>query len=549
MNSTQNMSPVLAIKNLKIELPAWSDRPLAVDDVSLALAQGEILCVVGESGSGKSMLGKSLMGLLPKPHVSITGGQIDFQGQNITQLDEHEWRKLRGQHIAMIFQEPMTALSPLMRIGQQIEEVMLVHTSMSPSQRRDLTMQLLNDVHLPDPDRVYSSYPHQLSGGQRQRVVIAMALALEPKLIIADEPTTALDVTTQAQILHLIKELQKKHGTAVLFITHDFGVVAEIADRVAVMQHGKLVEVGLAEQVLNAPTTAYSRQLIDAVPSLTPRIIQQTHTAEEPLLLVKSVSKTYAGQKSWFSPSKGGVKAVQNVSLKLPKQGSLAIVGESGSGKSTLARCIIGLEHNESGQIDLEGQIINGMPRRELRPIRKKIQMIFQDPFSSLNPRQKVGEIISLGPMIQGVARDVAWEEARELLRRVGLRAEAADRYPHEFSGGQRQRIGIARALAVKPKLIVADEPVSALDVSVQKQVLELLDELREEMGLSLLFITHDLRVAATVCENILIMSKGEVVEQGTTAAVFKNPSHPYTKSLLAAIPGQAWSRSMAKNA
>ncbi len=549
MNSTHNMAPVLAIKNLKIELPAWSDRPLAVDDVSLALAQGEILCVVGESGSGKSMLGKSLMGLLPKPHVSITGGQIDFQGQNITQLDEHEWRKLRGQHIAMIFQEPMTALSPLMRIGQQIEEVMMVHTSMSPSQRRDLTMQLLNDVHLPDPDRVYSSYPHQLSGGQRQRVVIAMALALEPKLIIADEPTTALDVTTQAQILHLIKELQKKHGTAVLFITHDFGVVAEIADRVAVMQHGKLVEVGLAEQVLNAPTTAYSRQLIDAVPSLTPRIIQQTHTAEEPLLLVKSVSKTYAGQKSWFSPSKGGVKAVQNVSLKLPKQGSLAIVGESGSGKSTLARCIIGLEHNESGQIDLEGQIINGMPRRELRPIRKKIQMIFQDPFSSLNPRQKVGDIISLGPMIQGVARDVAWEEARELLRRVGLRAEAADRYPHEFSGGQRQRIGIARALAVKPKLIVADEPVSALDVSVQKQVLELLDELREEMGLSLLFITHDLRVAATVCENILIMSKGEVVEQGTTAAVFKNPSHPYTKSLLAAIPGQAWSRSMAKNA
>ena len=546
MNSTHNMSPVLAIKNLKIELPAWSDRPLAVDDVSLTLAQGEILCVVGESGSGKSMLGKSLMGLLPKPHVSITGGQIDFQGQNITQLHEDDWRKLRGQHIAMIFQEPMTALSPLMRIGQQIEEVMIVHTSMSPSQRRDLTMQLLNDVHLPDPERVYSSYPHQLSGGQRQRVVIAMALALEPKLIIADEPTTALDVTTQAQILHLIKELQKKHGTAVLFITHDFGVVAEIADRVAVMQHGKLVEVGLAEQVLNAPNTAYSRQLIDAVPSLTPRIIEQTLTAQEPLLVVNSVSKTYAGQKSWFSPSKGGVKAVQNVSLKLPKQGSLAIVGESGSGKSTLARCIIGLEHNESGEINLEGQIINGMPRRELRPIRKKIQMIFQDPFSSLNPRQKVGEIISLGPMIQGVARDVAWEEARELLRRVGLRAEAADRYPHEFSGGQRQRIGIARALAVKPKLIVADEPVSALDVSVQKQVLELLDELREEMGLSLLFITHDLRVAATVCENILIMSKGEVVEQGTTAAVFENPSHPYTKSLLAAIPGQAWSRSMA---
>jgi peptide/nickel transport system ATP-binding protein len=376
-----------------------------------------------------------------------------------------------------------------------------------------------------------------------------MALALEPKLIIADEPTTALDVTTQAQILHLIKELQKKHGTAVLFITHDFGVVAEIADRVAVMQGGELVEVGSAQQVLNAPTTAYSRQLIDAVPSLSPRVVQQNSASNSALLNVTSVSKTYSGQRSWFSRGTKGVMAVNNVSLTLPKQGSLAIVGESGSGKSTLARCIIGLEKNESGAIELENQVINGLTRRALRPIRQKIQMIFQDPFSSLNPRQKVGDIISLGPMIQGVSRDEAWTQARELLRRVGLRAEAADRYPHEFSGGQRQRIGIARALAVKPKLIVADEPVSALDVSVQKQVLELLDELREEMGLSLLFITHDLRVAATVCENILIMSKGQVVEQGTTEDVFARPSHPYTQSLLAAIPGQAWSRSLSKNA
>jgi peptide/nickel transport system ATP-binding protein len=350
-------------------------------------------------------------------------------------------------------------------------------------------------------------------------------------------------------ILHLIKELQKIHGTAVLFITHDFGVVAEIADRVAVMQGGELVEVGSAQQVLNAPTTAYSRQLIDAVPSLSPRVVQSNAASSSALLNVTAVSKTYAGQRSWFSRGTKGVMAVNNVSLTLPKQGSLAIVGESGSGKSTLARCIIGLEKNESGAIELENQVINGLTRRALRPIRQKIQMIFQDPFSSLNPRQKVGDIISLGPMIQGVTRDEAWTQARELLRRVGLRAEAADRYPHEFSGGQRQRIGIARALAVKPKLIVADEPVSALDVSVQKQVLELLDELREEMGLSLLFITHDLRVAATVCENILIMSKGQVVEQGTTEDVFARPSHPYTQSLLAAIPGQAWSRSLSKNA
>jgi len=495
------------------------------------------------------MLGKALMGLLPKPHVHVSGGQIHFEGQNITDLDENEWRQLRGHRIAMIFQEPMTALSPLMRIGQQIEEVMLVHTNMTANERHARTMQLLNDVHLPDPDRVYASYPHQLSGGQRQRVVIAMALALEPKLIIADEPTTALDVTTQAQILHLIKELQKKHGTAVLFITHDFGVVAEIADRVAVMQGGELVEIGSAQQVLNAPTTAYSRQLIDAVPSLSPRVVQKNANSDSTLLNVTAVSKTYSGQRSWFSRGTKGVMAVNNVSLTLPKQGSLAIVGESGSGKSTLARCIIGLEKNESGAIELENQVINGLTRRALRPIRQKIQMIFQDPFSSLNPRQKVGDIISLGPMIQGVSRDEAWTQARELLRRVGLRAEAADRYPHEFSGGQRQRIGIARALAVKPKLIVADEPVSALDVSVQKQVLELLDELREEMGLSLLFITHDLRVAATVCENILIMSKGQVVEQGATEDVFARPSHPYTQSLLAAIPGQAWSRSMSMNA
>ena len=542
-----NMTPVLEINHLQIKLPDWSDRPFAVNDVSLKVSLGEILCIVGESGSGKSMLGKALLGLLPKPHVHVSGGEIHFEGQNITHLDENDWRHLRGNRIAMIFQEPMTALSPLMRIGQQIEEVMLVHTDMNAEKRLLRTMQLLNDVHLPDPDRIYASYPHQLSGGQRQRVVIAMALALEPKLIIADEPTTALDVTTQAQILHLIKELQKKHGTAVLFITHDFGVVAEIADRVAVMQGGELVEVGSAQQVLNAPTTAYSRQLIDAVPSLSPRIVEHKNGAEKILLNVRDVSKTYAGQRGWFSSSTKGVMAVKNVSLSLPRQGSLAIVGESGSGKSTLARCIIGLEKNESGDIELENQTINGLTRSAFRPIRQKIQMIFQDPFSSLNPRQKVGDIISLGPMIQGISRDEAWTQARELLRRVGLRAEAADRYPHEFSGGQRQRIGIARALAVKPKLIVADEPVSALDVSVQKQVLELLDELREEMGLSLLFITHDLRVAATVCENILIMSKGQVVEQGTTESVFSSPSHPYTKSLLAAIPGQAWSRSVSK--
>lgn len=534
---------VLKVDQLSIDLPSWSDRPHAVHNVSLSVDRGEILCLVGESGSGKSMLGKALMGLLPRPHVNISSGSILFDGQNLAQLDEEQWRHIRGRRIAMIFQEPMTALSPLMRVGAQIDEVLEVHTELSPAERKHRTLALIQDVHLPDPERVYGSYPHQLSGGQRQRVVIAMALALEPQLIIADEPTTALDVTTQAQILHLIKELQRKHGTAVLFITHDFGVVAEIADRVAVMQSGKLLEIGPAAQVLNQPKTDYSRQLISAVPSLTPRVISQEAESSPVLLTVQSLQKTYKGPRNWWKGASRDVHAVQNVSLTLPRQGSLAIVGESGSGKSTLARCIVGLELADDGSMVLDGVSMRGLSRSAMRPIRKQMQMVFQDPYSSLNPRHKVGDIIALGPMIQGVTRDEAWKQARELLQRVGLRREAADRYPHEFSGGQRQRIGIARALAVKPKLIIADEPVSALDVSVQKQVLDLLDELRREMGLSLLFITHDLRVAATVCENIMIMSKGQVVEQGATRDIFAKPAHPYTRSLLDAIPGKAWDR------
>ncbi len=538
-----NTETVLQVEQLSIDLPPWSDRPHAVHQVSLSVARGEILCLVGESGSGKSMLGKALMGLLPRPHVGISSGRILFDGQDLARLNEDSWRSIRGRRVAMIFQEPMTALSPLMRVGAQIDEVLEVHTTLSPDERKQRTLALIRDVHLPDPERIYGSYPHQLSGGQRQRVVIAMALALEPQLIIADEPTTALDVTTQAQILHLIKELQRKHGTAVLFITHDFGVVAEIADRVAVMQSGELLEIGTAAQVLNQPGTAYSRQLISAVPSLTPREIAQDAAMSPVLLDVQSLQKTYKGPRSWWKSASRDVHAVQGVSLQVPRQGSLAIVGESGSGKSTLARCIVGLEQADGGSMLLDGVSMRGLSRAAMRPLRKEMQMVFQDPYSSLNPRHKVGDIIALGPMIQGVSQEEAWSRARDLLERVGLRREAAERYPHEFSGGQRQRIGIARALAVRPKLIIADAPVSALDVSVQKQVLDLLDELRREMGLSLLFITHDLRVAATVCENIMIMSKGEVVEQGATRDIFSQPSHPYTRSLLDAIPGKNWHR------
>ena len=529
---------VLNIEGLIVSLPAWSDRKHAVSDVSLAIRAKEIVCVVGESGSGKSIMGKAILGLLPKPHVRATGGRIVFEGRDLLALPEEEMRRLRGGRIAMIFQEPMTALNPLMKVGRQIDEVLEVHTALTPAERRARVLELIADVHLPDPERIIESYPHQLSGGQRQRIVIAMALALEPALIIADEPTTALDVTTQAQILHLMKELQRKHGTSVLFITHDFGVVAEIADRVAVMRYGEVLEAGTADEVLRDPRADYTKALIAAVPGLRPR--RKEAAQVQPLLVVRDLEKTYISGGG-FGASPRRVKAVSKVSLELGRQSSLALVGESGSGKSTLARCIIGLETPDGGDILIDGERISGLSRDQLRPYRRHMQMVFQDPFASLNPRQRVGDIIAVGPMIQGVSREQALAEARELLALVGLKPEAAERYPHEFSGGQRQRIGIARALAVKPKLIVADEPVSALDVSVQKQVLDLLNDLRRQFGLSLLFITHDLRVAATVCEDIVIMQRGEIVERGPTAAIFADPEHPYTKSLLDAVPGKEW--------
>jgi len=535
---------VLAIEGLTVQLPAWSDRKHAVSNVSLTIGKKEIVCVVGESGSGKSIMGKAILGLLPKPHVRATGGRIMFEGRDLISLPDEEMRRLRGGRIAMIFQEPMTALNPLMKVGRQIDEVLEIHTELPPAARKARVLELIADVHLPEPERIISSYPHQLSGGQRQRIVIAMALALEPAIIIADEPTTALDVTTQAQILHLLRELQRAHGTSILFITHDFGVVAEIADRVAVMRHGEIVETGSADAVLSNPQADYTKALIAAVPGLKPR----SRDAEQvqPLLVVRDLEKTYV-TSSGFSGSTRRVKAVNGVSLELRRQSSLALVGESGSGKSTIARCIVGLEAIDRGEIVLDGTRISGLTRDQMRPYRRDIQMVFQDPFASLNPRQRVGDIIAIGPMIQGVDRAQALAEARELLTLVGLKSEAADRYPHEFSGGQRQRIGIARALAVKPKLIVADEPVSALDVSVQKQVLDLLNDLRQRFGLSLLFITHDLRVAATVCEEIAIMQRGEIVEYGATANIFHDPQHPYTRTLLDAVPGKEWIDSLGR--
>lgn len=535
------MTALLDIRDLHIALPEGSQRPYAVEAADLQLAPNEILCVVGESGSGKSLTARAVMGLLPKPHVRIAQGSVDFLGEDLTNASDARLRQIRGSEISMIFQEPMTALNPVMTIGNQIDEVFRFHAKMPGSERRERAVALLADVHLPDPAQIVRAYPHELSGGQRQRAMIAMALALDPKILIADEPTTALDVTTQAQILKLIKEMQAAHNTGVLFITHDFGVVADIADRVAVMQNGLVVETGTADQVLKAPQHPYTKSLMAAVPSLTPRPARQR--SDETVLQIKDLNKTYRSGGGFFGL--GGkarnVKAASEVTLDLRRGETLGIVGESGSGKSTVARCIVRLNDADSGEILLDGVDLRPLGRAAMRPYRAKIQMVFQDPYASLNPRTRVGKVIAQGPMIQGMGAAEAEAKARELLGIVGLDERAFDRFPHEFSGGQRQRIGVARALALEPEVLVADEPVSALDVSIQDQILKLLDEIRERMNLSMVFITHDLRVAAQVCDRLAVMRYGEVVEEGPTATVFADPQDDYTKALLDAVPGKSW--------
>ena len=488
------------------------------------------------------------MGLLPEPHVSIDKGSINFLGEEITSISNERLRDIRGNEISMIFQEPMTALNPVMSIGKQIDEIFRFHSRMSSSERICKATQLLNDVHLPDPSRILKAYPHELSGGQRQRSMIAMALAMDPKILIADEPTTALDVTTQAQILKLIKEMQDAHNTGVLFITHDFGVVADIADRVAVMQQGEIVESGKVTEVLNTPKHPYTQSLIAAIPKLKPRTARTR--SEETILEAKGINKTFGGGKSFlgFGKSVNAVKAVRKVSFDLRRGETLGIVGESGSGKSTLARCIIRLIQSDAGEILLDGVDLMQLNRNSMRLVRSKIQMVFQDPFASLNPRIKIGDIIAQGPEIQGLTKVEAEDRARELISIVGLDDKAYNRFPHEFSGGQRQRIGIARSLAVKPEILIADEPVSALDVSIQAQILNLLDQIRTQMNLAMIFITHDLRVAAQVCDRLAVMRYGEVVEAGSTSELFASPQHDYTQSLLAAVPGKAWQEGVFTN-
>ena len=533
-------APVLEICNLYVRLPPGADREYAAEDVSLQLHAREILCLVGESGSGKSLTARAVLGLLPRPHVHASGGRILFGSEDLLAVPEARLRETRGAAISMIFQEPMTALNPVMSIGHQIDEVLRVHTAMSRRERLARVMQLLEDVQLPEPARILGAYPHQLSGGQRQRAMIAMALILEPKVLIADEPTTALDVTTQAQILRLIRNLQATHHTTVLFITHDFGVVAEIAHRVAVMQNGRVVESASADQVLNRPTHPYTRELIAAVPALAPRESRKIDAAPV-VLAIRELRKTYHTGGGLLSGGGRTVHAARGVSLELRRGETLGVVGESGSGKTTVAHCIVRLLDPDAGEVRLGDTDLCRLSRRQMRPFRRRIQMVFQDPFGSLNPRYKIGRLIAEGPIVHGVDPEAAWMRALELLELVGLDQRAADRFPHEFSGGQRQRVGIARALALDPEILVADEPVSALDVSVQAQVLRLLADIRDRLHLSMIFITHDLRVAAQVCDSIAVMRHGEVVEYGPTARIFASPRHSYTRELLDSVPGRHW--------
>ncbi|MCX2696598.1 ABC transporter ATP-binding protein [Ochrobactrum chromiisoli] len=529
---------VLEITDLSVRLAGNSNAAPVLNGLSLKIRKGETVCLVGESGSGKSVTSLSIMGLLPKGALEPAGGRIDLEGKNLLDLGPQAMRAIRARKISMIFQEPMTALNPVLRVGEQIEEVLRTHLNLPANERKARVLDIMEQVHLPDIDRVYRSYPHQLSGGQRQRIMIAMALVLEPQLLIADEPTTALDVTTQKQILSLISEMQEKHGTAVLFITHDMGVVAEIADTVHVMKHGNVVEHAPVETLLRAPQQDYTKKLLQSVPSLTPRAARDV-ACEAIALRVNDLQKSY-GTHSVFA--KGDhTFAASDVSFTIKRGRTLGIVGESGSGKSTVARCVMRLIEPTSGEIKVADFDIAQLTQRQLKPHRKHIQIIFQDPFRSLNPRWTIGRSLIEGPVNMGVEKRKATARAVELLQLVGLPEDAINRYPHQFSGGQRQRVAIARAVAMEPDVLVADEAVSALDVSVQAQVLQLLDELQEKLGIAILFITHDLRVAAQICDDVLVMQHGRVVEYDTAFNVLSAPKHVYTRSLIDAAPGREW--------
>ena len=554
-------TPILSVSNLSTSFRVEGAWKQVVRNVSFDIAPKETVAVVGESGSGKSVSALSIMRLTP-PGSSKIEGSIKLNGKELLTLPEPQMRDIRGNEVAMIFQEPMTSLNPVLTIGFQIAEALILHRGMSRSEAEAETVRLLEKVRIPAAKSRFHEYPHRFSGGMRQRVMIAMALACKPKLLIADEPTTALDVTIQAQILQLIKLLQEEEGMSVLFITHDMGVVAEIADRTVVMYNGQAVETGPTEDIFARAQHPYTRSLLSAVPKLgsmegrkrpmrfpvvdratgesdipeeTPDTVEE---AERPVLEVSNLTTRFEIRSGLLSSVTGRVHAVENVSFSVKAGETLALVGESGCGKSTTGRSVMRLIEPLAGSVLLDGVDVLKLNQTDLREQRKRMQMIFQDPFASLNPRMNVGAAIAEPLLINKLAtRSEARDQIAELLRRVGLQPDMASRFPHEFSGGQRQRICIARALAVEPRLIVADEAVSALDVSVKAQVVNLMLELQARMGLAYLFISHDMAVVERVSHRVAVMYLGEIVEIGPREAIFGNPQHPYTKRLLAAVP------------
>jgi microcin C transport system ATP-binding protein len=525
--------PLLKVENLSITFKSEGMERRVVDEVSFSLDRGRTLAIVGESGSGKSVTAMSIVRLLAGTSARYPSGRILFEGADLLTADEKAIRKVRGNAITMVFQEPMTSLNPLHTIEHQISEILVLHGLMDRRAIRARVVELLTEVGIPDPGGRLNAYPHQLSGGQRQRVMIAMALANRPKLLIADEPTTALDVTVQAQILKLLKELQMRHGMSMMFITHDLGIVRKIADDVCVMQKGKIVEGGPVSQVFDAPNHEYTRMLLSSEPrGVAPRL---DRTAPE-ILKADDIKVWFPIKKGFFRKTVAHIKAVDGVSLQLRPGQTLGVVGESGSGKTTLGLAILRLIRSE-GTVVFQGRKLQGLTSTDMRPFRRDMQIVFQDPFGSLSPRMSVAEIIAEGLEVQ--RQDLTYEEKRNIVAQAltdtGLDPATMDRYPHEFSGGQRQRISIARAMALSPKIIVLDEPTSALDMSIQAQIVDLLRALQTKNNLAFMFISHDLKVVRALASELIIMKQGRVVEQGDAAEIFSDPKHEYTKALFAA--------------
>ena len=534
---------ILQVKNLTVSTGTRTKKTDIVNNISFTIERGETFVLLGESGSGKSITALSIMRLLPAA-IKISDGSVILHTTNLFQLPENKMRKIRGAKIGMIFQEPQTSLNPVLTAGQQISETLRQHDNLSKKQCIKRSIELLDAVGIPDAERRINEYPHQFSGGMKQRIMIAIALAGKPDLLIADEPTTALDVTIQAQVLNLLRKLQSETGMSILFITHDIGVAAQMADHIAVMQNGSIVELKTKKELFSNPENSYTQKLFDAIPSWEKRteeneIEEIERTERTSLLKVKDLKVYYPIRKGIFKRTIGHVRAVDSVTIDLHAGETVAIVGESGSGKTTMGKAILQLLEVTSGDITYQKTDLNKLDAPSLRKLRSDIQIVFQDPYSSMNPRMMVNDIIQEGMLAQGVgeSKKERDEHTVKLLEQVGLLPEHRYRYPHEFSGGQRQRICIARALAVKPKLIICDEPTSALDVSVQAQILSLLKDLQKEYQLGYLFITHNISVVEYIAHYVAVMYEGKIVEQGAVEKILKNPKNPYTKNLLSAVP------------